>query len=440
VEREPLRPVADTLLSLLVEKPAAGGRMIARHNGQVVLVAGAIPGERVRARVERTKGGVIYASTVEVETPSADRRTASGDPSCGGNVYAHVAYARQTVLKGEIVADALRRIGHITLEAPVHVHASPEMGYRMRARLHVRGGRIGFFREGTHELCDAGASGQLLPDTMEFLNALGASLQDARVSVVRELELAENVSADQRAVLLELEPGSAAPHAVLRSLSLPHAHGVLVSQPTAPDRLASRGNPHVTDVLSLSADGVDAALTLRRHVASFFQGNRYLLASLVQRVVTQVPHGPVIDLYAGVGLFGLACAAVRRGEVVAVEGDRYSAQDLQHNAHPFQGTVRVVTASVEAFLAREQISTDATVIVDPPRTGMSSQASQGIAAARPGRIIYVSCDVATLARDVGRLVAGGYQLDSIEAFDLFPNTAHVETLAELAGGARPART
>jgi 23S rRNA (uracil1939-C5)-methyltransferase len=422
----------DPLLSLFIEKPAAGGRMIARHNGQIVLVAGAIPGERVRARVERTKGGVMYASVVEVETASSDRRDTNGDPACGGSVFAHVAYPRQTVLKGEIIADAFRRIGRITLDDPIEVHPSPETGYRMRARLHVRDTRIGFYREGTHDLCDPGVSGQLLPETVDFLVALGDSLQAAGVHAVRELELAENIPADRRVVLLELSREShAAPHSILRSVVLPDMHGVLVSQPTAPDRLASHGDPHVTDVLSVSSGEAPTKLSLRRHVASFFQANRYLLPSLVQRVVALVPPGRIIDLYAGAGLFGLACAVLERGTVVAVEGDRHSAQDLQHNALPFRDSVRIVPSSVEAFVAREPIPGDATVIVDPPRTGMSADANQAVAAARPARIVYVSCDVATLARDVGRLITGGYRLESLEAFDLFPNTAHVETVVAL---------
>jgi 23S rRNA (uracil1939-C5)-methyltransferase len=406
--------------------------MIGRHEGRVVLVAGAIPGERVRARVERAKAGVVYASVLEVDVPSSDRRSTSSDPGCGGCVFAHIAYPRQTALKAEIVADAFRRIGHVTLDTPVVVHPSPETGYRTRARLHVRDARIGFYREGTHELCDPRGSGQLLPQTNDFLDALSRSLDAAGVRVVRELELAENIPADERAVLLELSrDATATPHAILRSLAVTGATSVLVDQPAAPDRLASRGDPHVTDIFSLSVDGAGAKLSLRRHVASFFQANRYLLPSLAQRVVALVPPGRVLDLYAGAGLFGLACAAVGRGEVIAVEGDRHSAQDLQHNAQPFRASVRTVAGSVEAFLARERIADDATVIVDPPRTGMSAQTSKALAAAHPKRIIYVSCDVATLARDVGRLVIGGYRLDSIEAFDLFPNTAHVETVVSL---------
>src|SRR5947208_6753727 len=126
-------------LSLTIEKPAAGGRMIARMNGQVVLVSGAIPGERVRARIERVGKGVAYANTVEVEAPSADRREGFGDLQCGGSLYGHIAYERQLDIKSQVIADAFGRIGRLPVAARVPVSSSREEGYRMRARLHVRG-------------------------------------------------------------------------------------------------------------------------------------------------------------------------------------------------------------------------------------------------------------------------------------------------------------
>src|SRR5262245_60168144 len=115
--------------------------MIARVEGQVVLVTGAIPGERVLARVDRVGKGVAWATTVSVEEPSTDRRDTFADPLCGGALYAHVAYERQRTIKGQVVADAFSRIGRIELPAPVDVRPSPEFGYRMRARLHERNGR-----------------------------------------------------------------------------------------------------------------------------------------------------------------------------------------------------------------------------------------------------------------------------------------------------------
>src|SRR5581483_8824537 len=108
---------------------------------------------------------------------SVDRRAVDGDPECGGCLYAHVSYERQLALKRDVIADAFARIGKLTLDVPVAVVASPEDGYRMRARLHMRGGRYGFFREGTHDLCDARATGQLLPSTCDTLDRLAAAIR-----------------------------------------------------------------------------------------------------------------------------------------------------------------------------------------------------------------------------------------------------------------------
>ncbi|HSF99535.1 MAG TPA: TRAM domain-containing protein, partial [Vicinamibacterales bacterium] len=142
------------VVELTIERPAAGGRMIARQNGRVILVAGAIPGERVRVRFERQTRQVAWATVIDVLEPSDDRRDVSGDPACGGTAYAHIRYDRQLALKAEIITDAFARIGRLRLPAPPVVRPSPEHGYRLRARFHVTGRRAVFFREGTHEPCD----------------------------------------------------------------------------------------------------------------------------------------------------------------------------------------------------------------------------------------------------------------------------------------------
>src|SRR6516164_957007 len=178
--------------------------MIARVDGQVVLVSGAIPGERVLARVERVSRRVAYAETVAVEEPSPDRRAVDGDPLCGGALYSHIAYERQLAIKSAVIADALARIGRISAPAPLAVMPSPELGYRMRARVHVRGRQIGFFREATHDICDVATTRQLLPATCDVLNHLHAALQSLGADAVRELELTENADASHRAVAVEL--------------------------------------------------------------------------------------------------------------------------------------------------------------------------------------------------------------------------------------------
>jgi len=151
-------------------------------------------------------------------------------------------------------------------------------------------------------------------------------------------------------------------------------------------------------------------------------------------VTRQIPDGPVVDLYAGVGLFAMALAATGREGIVAIEGDPSSAHDLRLNAESFGPRVVVEHSSVEQYLAEAPASDwarEATLIVDPPRTGMSREALTAIIGLRASRILYVSCDVATLARDLHRLIESGYTLAHLEAFDLFPNTAHIESLAVL---------
>lgn len=411
-----------TLLTLDVEKPAAGGRMLARHHGHVVLVWGAIPGERVTARVERVGKGVVFADTTEILDASPDRMDGAGDCRCGGNVLAFIAYPRQLLLKGQIIQDALARIGRVPLGAPPDVVGSPATGYRMRARLHANGGRIGFYREGTHMLCGAAQTRQLSDATNDWIARIEASIAPAVMAGLAALELSENISGDQRACHAELYGGVEA--AAFGSLST-GLTGLSASRADRAGEELLSGTTAVTDVVK--------GVTLRRDVRAFFQGNRFLVERLVDHVAALVPEGPVVDLYAGVGLFGLSLSAARGSDVIVVESDPVSGEDLKINAEPFGERVRVERRSVEQFVAlirdrREDLSA-ATMIVDPPRTGMSKEALTGAIGLKPTRIVYVSCDVATFARDTRTLIDAGYELGGLTGVDLFPNTAHVESVA-----------
>jgi 23S rRNA (uracil1939-C5)-methyltransferase len=380
------------------EKPAAGGRMLARHEGQVVFVLGAIPGERVRVHVERVTRQLGFASVIEVLDPSQDRRPGPVDLACGGSLYAHIAYPRQLALKSELLADAFARIAKIALSSPTEVMASREDGYRLRARLHVRNGRAGFFREGTHDICDAGATRQLLPETLDALERLERDVPGFDQAV--SCEVMENIPADERAIQIDFRQSPSSIH----------------GGPQVTDRFAVRGSP----------------VSLVHDVRSFFQGNRWLLPAFTERVISQIPEGSVTDLYAGVGLFAVSLASLGRTDIVAVEGDRFSAGDLEANAGRCEKAIVVVHAPVEEYLDRRGIRIPATLVLDPPRIGVSTEAMSGILALKPERAVYVSCDVATLARDARRFVEAGYRLAHLEAFDLFPNTPHVETLAVFA--------
>ena len=191
------------LLTLQIERPAVGGRMIARHDGTVVLVAGAIPGERVTARVERVQRRTIWARVEDVLEPSPDRVACDAATACGGNVLAHVAPARQLTLKAEMLADAFHRIGRLELR-DIPVAAGPADGYRMRARVHVRGSRWGFFEEGTHRLCDVRGSRQMSAPSADVIDRLCAAIGRAGGGANAEIEWAETADARGRAAHITL--------------------------------------------------------------------------------------------------------------------------------------------------------------------------------------------------------------------------------------------
>jgi 23S rRNA (uracil1939-C5)-methyltransferase len=424
-------------IELAIERPVAGGRMLARHEGRVILVAGAIPGETVRARIERVERGVAFARVEAVLTPSPDRRVPSFDPACGGGVYAHVEPARQTLLKREVILDGLRRGAGLVWDGPLTVAASPERGYRLRARLHVRDGRVGFFKEGTHVLCDAAPSGQLDAATLAAAQALVDRIGELfGPASMDSLEVSENLDGSERAVHLHpVDHGGVAgsmPESIAGRLLVDGITGVSIAAKGG-GRLTLAGNPTVGDDYARFVDSAPKGANLRRHAASFFQGNRFLIGTLAGRVVAAVPaDGPVWDLYAGVGLFAGALCATGRDRVTAVEGDPGSAADLEANAKAFGERLVVDPRTVEEALATARLTRETTVVVDPPRTGLSKPVAAALAASPLSRIVYVSCDVATLARDLKVFTAAGFEVVELAGFDLFPNTAHVEMLAVLA--------
>ena len=424
-------------IELTVEKPAAGGRMLARHDGRIVFVHGAIPGERVRARIERVERQLAFAATVEILEASPDRREPRVDLACGSS-YAHIQYARQLALKSAVIQETFARLGRIDLADGVTVQPSPEHGYRLRARFHVRDPHraeklwFGFYREGTHELCDARATGHLLDESVSAVEA--AVTAAVALAPVSSVQLSETIAADQRALHFE-----AAGDAVVSSRALEsamRAGQMRGCSASSSGRTIAVGTPAVEDPLIVLTRGRAGSGMLQRHAASFFQANRFLVPDLVATIVDAVrPDGDVVDLYAGVGLFSVALAQSGRERITAVEGDRTSAADLAQNAAACGASVRVVASSVEDYLAGTRTAAD-TIIVDPPRTGISRAAMTAVVARGARRVIYVSCDPPTMARDARRLLDGGYRLEGLRAFDLFPNTPHVESVGifDAAGG------
>jgi 23S rRNA (uracil1939-C5)-methyltransferase len=415
-------------LTVTIDRPVAGGWMLARHEGRTVLVSGAIPGEQVKVAVRRVQRTVAWAEVTEVLESSADRRPVSFDPACGGSLYAHIRYERQLRLKSEVIADAFRRIGKIELTAPVAVTASPEHAYRLRARLHVQRGRIGFYREGTHEICDAGPTQQLHAGAIAALTEL-PSLLGRRISDCDSVIVAENVTATQRLLHLVPRPGVRLDQASVSIDAFGHATGITTD--VGKRQIPLAGESTTTDTaadLFGSDPPIPSTTTWTRTPASFFQANRFLVGALLRSVLDALIGDRCVDLYSGVGLFAVAMAASGR-KTLAVEGDPVSARDLAANAAPWRDHLRVAHAAVETFVDQPLGRSPDVVVLDPPRSGASPEVITGILAWRPTRIVYVSCDPPTLARDLARLKADGYELIEIRGFDLFPNTPHVETVA-----------
>ncbi len=216
----------------------------------------------------------------------------------------------------------------------------------------------------------------------------------------RRIELTENIAGDQRALAIERNG---------------NWRGLL-------------GDRSVADPLEALTRGRVSHGELHRRPESFFQANRFLVPDLVTTVLDAVaPDGAVLDLYAGVGLFSIALAAAGRDAVIAVEGDRVSGADLQRNASPLGDRMTLALESVEDYLSTRPRNV-ATVVLDPPRTGVSPKAMSGLLQLNAPRLVYVSCDPPTLARDARRLLDAGYALEALRGFDLFPNTSHVEAL------------
>jgi 23S rRNA (uracil1939-C5)-methyltransferase len=421
---------ADQRVELSIEKPAAGGRMIARHDGQIVLVQGAIPGERVIAHIQRVERQLAFGETVDIIDRSPDREATDRDLACGGCLYAHVAYPRQLTLKADVIHDAFHRLGRIPLDTKPEVRPSATHGYRMRARLHVKGDRVGFYREGTHDLCDARSTGQLTEAAVDAAQR-AVDVLAARGCAVAALELTENIAASERVLQFASAGDSAFTNDALDAV-VQDAGVTGCTVRTGAGTVLTAGVPVVADPLDVLTGGAAQSGSLSRHGESFFQANRFLLPALVTAVLESIPaDGDVLDLYAGVGLFSVSLAASGRQHITAVEGDRTSGSDLQRNANPYARSLRVRIDSVEDYLKRHAPASRrrvATIVVDPPRTGMSRQAIGTIIERAARRIVYVSCDPPTLARDARRLLDSGYGLTSLDAFDLFPNTPHVETV------------
>jgi 23S rRNA (uracil1939-C5)-methyltransferase len=424
-------------LDLTIEKAVYRGLGLARHEGQVVFVPRGVPGDRVRARVESVRKGYVRARTEALLAPAPDRR----DPpcplfaACGGCAYQHVAYDAQLRLKVDILRESLGRAGR-AWDGPIETERSPERGWRTRVRLHLeeRNGRfrLGLFEEASHRVVDLDACLQVSAELLGAARALVAGF-DAQPQLARgvgEVALAESGDGRLRVAALfrEGDPASGTGLAALAS-GAPWLTGLgLVAGGESGRYVGLAGEPWI--------ENEAAGERYRSHVLSFFQANRHLLDAFVRRVREWTGRGaPVLDLYAGAGLFSLALAGGAPA-VMAVEQDSRSAADAEHNARRAGRTnVRVVRGEVGVVLPALPFEPGEEIVLDPPRAGAGPSIVRQIAARRPAGIVYVSCDPTTLGRDLAVFAEAGYRTERIAAFDLFPDTFHLETVVRLAPAA-----
>jgi len=412
------------------QKLVYGGDALGHYQGRAVLVPRALPGERLEVEIVRTAKGVMHGRPLRILT-AAPARVDAPCPyfgRCGGCHYQHFSPENQAAAKAEILRETLRRIGKIQWEPDIPVHAGPAWNYRNQAQIKVAvqpDGRIalGFFEAESHRLSAIDACLILSPRLNAILAALRGAEWSAKLTGCREIELFAD-DRDEKVMM-----------AIRGSLNGKEAEAL------AADCLAKL--PGVASVAIEAGGGsrVFGEQALKYQVGdfeyqvsagSFFQASKFLLPEFVKSV-TEGEHGALaLDLFAGVGLLTLPLAR-HFDEIVSVEAHPPAAADLAANAkaHAFQN-VRAVAETAFDFLRRFARSSPDLVVVDPPRAGVGSDTLKFIAALQPRKIHYASCHPATLARDLGLLIAWGYQLKFVELFDFFPQTFHIECIAKLA--------
>ncbi len=423
----------------------------ARARGKAVFVPFVLSGEKVQAAITEEKPGFARAKIEAVIEPSPHRiqPVCPYFGPCGGCHYQHASYDHQLEIKKEILRESLRRTAKLDLPFEIEVHPSPPWNYRNRSRLQVQVQpefAAGYFKLASHDLLPV----EQCPISSPLINRGIASLwQSGRAGKVphgvREIEFFAN--ADDTQLLLDVECAGEARRASVRvwaeelRAALPEIAGVVAFREANPgDRKARVAEKLVTVGASF--------LTYQNHRAayrvsagSFFQTNRYLIDELVKIVTVGQSGELALDLYAGAGLFSTALAGDFH-HVVSVEPSQTTSADLAYNQ---SSNGEVVQATTEQYLARaENTGRDGKgsvrshtpdspdlAVVDPPRSGLGERVARLLATLAAPRVIYVSCDPATLARDLVILVASGYRVEQVHLVDLFPQTYHLESVVHL---------
>lgn len=368
---------------LTIEKLVYGGDGLARLDGKVVLVPYVLPGEVVRAEIDRLKNDLFRGKVLELITPSP-ARVAPGCPyflRCGGCQYQHIDYATQVEQKRAILREVLQRVGKITVAGEIEAITGEPWQYRNRIQLHIDRGQMGYFEHASHKLCAIDQCPIASP-------ALNAVISKLNVQSTATVELFTNETEVQVNVL---------------------------------DRVP---RPALAALQSIGVTGpIDyAGFQVGRN--SFFQVNRFLLDRLVEAALGDTAGDLAIDLYAGVGLFAKGLAR-RFTNVIAVESSRGAFSDLTHNV-----PATLVNETTEAYLAACEEQPDL-ILADPPRSGLGKHVVKELLHIRAPRLTIISCDPATLARDLQSLLAEAYRMDKITLVDLFPQTFHIEAVVQL---------
>jgi 23S rRNA (uracil1939-C5)-methyltransferase len=392
-------------LALHVEKLVYGGDGLSRLDGEVVFTPFVLPGESIEADRTQSRQHVQRTTLVRVAEPSPDR-VAPPCPvfgRCGGCHYQHAGYDAQLRLKRGILAETLQRVGKIEFDpARIETVAAEPFGYRNRAQFHFERGKVGYREMNSRKLVEirqCPISSQKINEAIATLNRL---VRDRRwPDFVESLEVFTDESQVQWNVLESQRP-------VAKRFF---------------EWLASEMPGTVDGPLEYAVDGDLFTVS----GSSFFQINRFLLPRLADLVIGENRGATAWDLYAGAGLFTLPLAR-RFDRVVAVEAGK-SALDLRHNAERARLKADVVTEQTEAFLAAARTAPDF-VVADPPRAGLGKVATARLLDLRPSKLLIVSCDPATLARDLA-VLAPAFRIERMTLVDLFPQTFHMETIVSL---------
>jgi 23S rRNA (uracil1939-C5)-methyltransferase len=418
-----------------------------RTRGKAVFVPFVLAGEKIEASIVEEKPGFARAR-VDAVLESSPHRVEPACPyfgQCGGCHYQQIAYQQQVEIKKAILRETLKRTAKIDLPFEIEVHASPPWNYRNRSRLQVRTAptfSAGYFKLASHDLLAVEQCPISSPLINRGIAALWQSGGAGKVPQgVSEVEFFAN--SDDTQLLVEISCRAEARRVAVRAWvedfrsALPEMAGVVAFRQTkAPmefERFVSVGADHLIYQTQRAAYRVSAG--------AFFQTNRFLTDELV-KIVTQGQSGKAaFDLYAGVGLFSTALAC-DFDHVVSVESSQTSSADLAYNLPP---NGKAVQATAGRYLTRTpegarggkgtvlpQVAGEPDLaVVDPPRSGLGDPVARQLASSGAPRVTYVSCDPATLARDLGPLLAAGYRLEQVHLVDLFPQTYHLETVVKL---------